>query len=316
VHPDDRQIVETAVREATDAGKDLDTEYRIILPDGVTHWIAATGKVERAENGRPRRVRGIAMDITKRKKAENETERLGAELTHVQRVSGLGQLSSALAHELNQPLGAILRNAEAAELFLKQDPPDLQEVQDILADIQKDERRAIAVIEQMRRLLRNREPEFQALAVGELLDPLALLVSSEFQARRARLEVHVPRDLPRVKGDTVHLQQVILNLLLNSLDAVEGQPDERRLVMIAASRSGDRLVEMSVTDRGAGIAQDLLPRIFDPFHSTKPHGIGIGLTISKTIVESHGGRIAAENDPGGGATIRFTLRIAEPRPQT
>jgi len=313
LHPEDRPIVENAVRQAANEGKDLDAEYRIISPDGVARWLAATGKVERAPNGRPRSLRGIAMDITKRKIAEDETKRLGAELQHVQRVSGIGQLSSALAHELNQPLGAILRNAEAAELFLKQDPPDLREVQDILADIQRDERRAIAVIERMRQMLKNQEPDLQPFAVDELLDQLALLVRPEFQARRARLEVYAPRDLPRVTGDAVQVQQVLLNLLLNSLDAVEGQPDEHRLVMITASRSGDRLVELAVIDRGVGIAPDLLPRIFEPFHTTKPKGIGIGLAISKAIVESHGGQIAAENDPAGGATIRFTLGVADPR---
>jgi len=314
LHPVDRPVVDAAVRQARHDGKDFDAEYRMISPDGTTRWLAATGKVERAASGRPRMLRGIAVDITKRKMAEDEIGRLGAELTHVQRVSGIGQLSSALAHELNQPLGAILRNAEAAELFLKQDPPDLEEVQDILADIQRDERRAIAVIERMRQLLRRQEPEFRPLAVDQLLDQLAPLVSPEFQARGARLDVQVPRDLPRVTGEAVHLQQVFLNLLLNGLDAVENQPKERQEVVITASRSGDRLVELAVTDRGAGIPPDLLPRIFEPFYTTKPRGIGIGLAISKTIVESHGGQITAQNEPAGGATFRFTLRVAEGRP--
>jgi len=315
LHPDDRPIVEAALRQAIADGKDFGAEYRLISPEGVTRWLATTGSVECAANGRPRKLRGISVDITKRRMAEEEMGRLGAELGHVQRVSGIGQLSSALAHELNQPLGAILRNAEAAELFLKQKPPDLEEVQDILADIQRDERRATAVIERMRQLLRRQEPEFGALAVNELLDQLELLVRSEFQARGARLEVRVPRDLPRVTGDAVRLQQVFLNLLLNSLDAVASQPKERRLIVITASRSGDRLVELAVTDRGAGIAPDLLARVFEPFHTTKPKGIGIGLAISKAIVESHGGQITAENDPAGGATFRFTLRVAEPGPQ-
>ena len=249
-------------------------------------------------------------EVTRLRLAELEAAELRRELTHVQRVSTLGQLSSALAHEINQPLGAILRNAEAAELFLQQDPPDLEELRDIILDIKRDEQRASSVIERMRSLFKRRELQFETLAVDELIEQVTMLLRAELQVRHTTLQVDVPRGLSRVRGDRVHLQQVMLNLLMNSMDAFNEKPNGERQIVIKASQTDDGMVELAFIDNGPGIAPELLSRLFEPFVTTKANGTGLGLAISKNIVELLGGDLSAENNPRIGATFRLTLPVA------
>ncbi|WP_295449060.1 ATP-binding protein [uncultured Thiodictyon sp.] len=246
--------------------------------------------------------------------SEMVLQQLRSQLAHASRVSLMGQLASALAHELNQPLGAILRNAEAAELFLAQDPPDLDELRAILLDIRQDDRRASDVIERLRTLLKRRSLAPCALSVGDLLTTVAALTRGDAAARQTRLEIAAAPGLPLVMGDAVHLQQVLLNLVLNAMDAVGHLPAERRQVRVGAQRPDERAVEVSVSDGGHGIAPDQLGQLFEPFFTTKPHGMGIGLAISRTIIEAHGGRIWAENNGSDGATFRFTLPLVEESP--
>jgi len=223
----------------------------------------------------------------------------------------MGQLASALAHELNQPLGAILRNAEAAELFLQHDPPELGELRPILADIRADDQRARDVIERLRALLKRRSIEPRALSVSDLLGNIAVLTRADAAARRVTLEIESGSGLPQVMGDWVHLQQVLLNLVLNAMDAVDGAPRNSRRIAVRARYPGEREVEVAVSDSGHGIVPEKLGLIFEPFFTTKANGMGIGLSISRTIIEAHGGRIWAENSAPEGATFRFTLPTAE-----
>jgi signal transduction histidine kinase/ligand-binding sensor domain-containing protein len=233
-----------------------------------------------------------------------------AELAHVARVSTMGQLASSLAHELNQPLGAILRNAEAAELFLQEPSPDLDEVRAILADIRKDDQRAGEVIERMRALMKRREVERCLLDLNLLAGEVIALVRPDAELRRVRLVVEANPALPSVHGDRVQLQQVVLNLLLNALDAVKDSPPAKRRVAVRARPAG-ATVELTVSDNGHGIPADRLPRVFEPFFTSKPDGLGMGLPISRSIVEAHGGRLWAENNPAGGAAFTFTLPAAK-----
>ena len=252
----------------------------------------------------------IARDITERKRAELETLQHRSELAHLSRVAMLGELSGSLAHELNQPLGAILRNAEAAELFLQDSSPDLEELRAILADIRKDDQRAGAVIHRMRSMLKRREVEHDLLDLNPLVSEVISLVRPEVDSRKQQLTLKAASTLPRVLGDRVQLQQVLLNLLLNAMDAVNDSAPHRRLVTVRVQPLGTR-VEVCVSDTGHGIPADKLDHLFEPFFTTKPNGMGMGLAISRTIMKSHGGSIRAENDPDGGATFYFSLPVAK-----
>ena len=311
LHPDDRDVFRSVVGKPPQGDSNYDTEYRILLPDGQTRWIGSHGRVEFDSAGKPIQVRGISHDITKRKEAEQETQNLRQEIAHVDRVSTLGQLASALAHEINQPLGAILRNAEAAERFMQTESPDLEEVRAILADIRKDDQRAGGIIERMRRLLKRHNLDKRTIPVGELVGEVVALVRADAAERHVKLEVAVADDLPPVLGDRVHLQQVLLNLIVNGLDALDEANREDRRVSITALRCGPQTVEIAVCDSGCGIPVDKLTHIFDSFFTTKPNGMGMGLPISRTIIEAHGGRLWAENKNEGGASFRFTLPIIE-----
>jgi PAS domain S-box-containing protein len=252
----------------------------------------------------------ICRDITSKKDAETEIRKQRAELAHVTRVSTLGQLTSAITHELNQPLGAILRNAEAAEMFLQGDQPDLNEVRAILADIRKDDQRAGQVIERMRSLLKRRSLVSNPLDLREAVEDTVVLVQPDLLSRQVKLDLELPEHLPLVLGDRVHLQQVLLNLILNGMDAMNTTPShERGLTVRVKARPAGRL-EVSVSDCGTGLQPAEAGQLFEPFYTTKPNGMGMGLAISRTIIEAHGGKIRAENNPGKGATFAFTLPTA------
>jgi len=311
LHPDDREALQQVLTKALAGGGSYETEFRVTLPQGGLRWISSRGQVEFDATGQPVRVRGVSRDVSAQKQAEQETQLLRREVAHVGRVTMMGQLASALAHEINQPLGAILRNAEAAELFMQNASPDLDEIRAIVADIRKDDQRAGAVIDRMRGLLKRQPLNTRALDVGELLGDVRALVRAEAVARQVKLEVEVPGDLPPVCGDRVHLQQVLLNVILNGMDALNGVSRGERRVSVIALLNGARTVEIAVSDTGSGIPADKLAHVFDPFFTTKPNGMGMGLPISRTIIEAHGGRFWAENNSSGGATFRFTLPIAE-----
>jgi PAS domain S-box-containing protein len=313
VHPDDRDALRQAQASAIAGanGGRYETEYRVLLPDGTIRWIGSRGRVEKDAAGRPMLMRGASRDVTERKQAEQETQLLRQEIAHAGRVSMMGQLATGLAHEINQPLAAILRNAEAAELFLQHATPDLDEIRAILADIRADDERAGHVIDRMRGLLKRRTPETRRLDVAALVGEVAALVRVDAASRQVKLDLVVPHDLPQVRGDRVHLQQVLLNLILNGMDALDkARPEDRRVGVIARLNAA-QAVEIVVNDAGPGIPADVLGQIFNPFFTTKPHGMGMGLAISRTIIEAHDGQLWAENTPGGGAAFLFTLPIAD-----
>jgi len=314
VHPDDREALHSVLDRARSGYGVYDAEFRAVLPSGQVRWIGVRGRVEFDSAGKPAFARSVSHDITREKEAEEEGNRLRRQIAHVDRVSVMGQLASALAHEINQPLGAILRNAEAAELFMQDQSPDLDEVRAILADIRKDDQRAGNVIDRMRALLKRQDTDKRLVDVDELVAEVGALLRFDAAARHIKLEWEVADNLPQVFGDPVHLQQVLLNLIVNGMDALDGANPADRRVSVTAALNGSKTIEIAVSDSGRGIPADKLAHIFDPFFTTKTNGMGMGLPISRTIVEAHKGRLWAENKDDGGASFRFTLPIAEKVP--
>jgi two-component system sensor kinase FixL len=281
-----------------------------VTPDGGIRWLKVLAKSFLGPSGKPERMTGVSLDITERKQAEQEHEQKRNELAYVARISTMNQLASSLAHELNQPLGAIMRNAEAGELFLQDPSPDLDEIRAILTDIRKDNQRAGAVIDRMRSQLKRREVEHNLLDLNLLASEVIGLVCPEADARKVRIALNPVSSLPSVRGDRVQLQQVLLNLLLNAMDAMnDTAPDGRRITVLV--QAADTQVEVAVSDAGHGIPADKLSHVFEPFFSTKPNGLGMGLAISRSIIEAHRGSIRAKNNEAAGATFTIILPAAE-----
>lgn len=311
IETDDAEQVMRSWREAITSGAEVETHFRFRLADGGVRWVLARGRSEKDAVGKLVSVQGVLRDVTDQQRAREENEELRRDLAHAGRVSVLGTLSSSLAHELAQPLGAILLNAEAGELLLKKPNPDLEEIRQILIDIQRDDRRAAEVIEGLRRFLKRRQLDFAEVPVAPLIQDVATLLRSDAIARNVTLECESDPGLPPIRGDKVHLSQVLINVLMNGMDAVAGQPAARRQVRLQATSDGSGNVELTVRDSGSGIEPKTLARIFEPFFTTKASGMGMGLSVSRTIVEAHGGRLWAENSEGGGAMFRILLPSIE-----
>lgn len=251
------------------------------------------------------------VDITERKQIEFELQHNREELAHLTRVSTVGELTTSIAHELNQPLGAILSNAEAAEMFLMADPPSLDEVRDILSDIRKDDQRAGEVIRRMRGLLRKQELAPKPMEVNDAIEEVLRLLSMNASARKVTLKFEKTPGLPSVRYDSIHFQQVMMNLVLNGMEAMAPLPEEKRQIIVRTGAGDNGSVKIAVADSGPGIPVDRLPKLFEPFFTTKKDGMGMGLSIARTIVETHQGRIWAENNAGTGATFYFTAPIVK-----
>ena len=310
LHPDDLDWVVQASQKCLHEGADFRYDYRIVMPDGSIRWFRVLAKAYLEPSDKPVRMTGVSLDITEHKQTELEIQQQRNELARIARVSTMGELAASVAHELNQPLGAILRNAEAAELFLQAPLPDLEEVRAILADIRKDDQRAGAVLDRIRSLMKRREVQRSLLDLSLLAGEVIAIVRPEADSRKVRLALDPVSSLPPVCGDRVQLQQVLLNLLLNAMDAVNGSAtDSHRVATVRVQAAGTQ-VEVAVSDTGHGIPADKLAHIFEPFYSSKPNGLGMGLTISRSILAAHGGRLWAENNEAGGATFTFTLTAA------
>ena len=247
----------------------------------------------------------IIRDITDRKLAEKASR----DLAHASRVASLGELTASIAHEINQPLAAILSNADAAELLLESESPPLDEIRKILADIRNDDVRASEIIRQIRLLTRKRAMQMEALEVNNVTADVLQLMEAEARRRNVSLHTEFTAVPVMIFGDRVHLQQVLMNLILNGMEAMADTPEADRRLFVRIATYGERWVEISVTDSGQGIPAGKLPRLFDSFFTTKEDGMGMGLAIVRSIIDAHRGRIFAENNSDGGATFRFELPI-------
>jgi two-component system sensor kinase FixL len=310
LHPDDRGGLQLARESAMRGDGKFSTDYRVVLPDASVRWITALGRIEFGAVGQPLRLRGVSLDVTERKRAELEAVQNRDELTHLSRVTMLGELSGSLAHELNQPLTAILSNAQAAQRFLEREPIDVEELREILEDIVTQDRRAGEVIRRLRLLLKKGEVLRQPLDVNEVVREVLKLMGSDLVNQQISVETELKADLPQVLGDRVQLQQVLVNLIMNAGDAMaENAPADRQLTLITRPTE-DGGVRVEVRDQGRGVSVDGLPRVFEPFFTTKLNGLGLGLSVCQTIIAAHGGTLTVANNPDRGATFLFTLSNA------
>jgi PAS domain S-box-containing protein len=308
LHPDDLASA-TAVAQAHIRGETAfyEFEHRVLHKGGSIRWFLARGRLPRRTDGAAPRMLGTYTEITERKEAELEVERQHNELAHLSRVTTLGTLSGALAHELNQPLTAILSNAQAALRFLARDAANLDEVRDILRDIVEDDRRASEVIQRLHLLLKKGETKHQPLDLNDVVQDALRLVHSDLVNHRLTAHCELAPRLPAICGDRVQLQQVLLNLVMNACSAMADAELSHRSLVVRTSMLQSKSVIVSVQDHGNGIPPENLKRIFDPFFTTRAQGIGFGLTICRAIIRAHGGRLWAENNRDGGASFHFTL---------
>ena len=312
IHPEDRESVRRAVENSLQTGAEYRSEYRTILPDGQLRWIAGRGHVEFDGNGQPARMRGASLDITKRKQAEEQAARQRNELAHLSRVSTLGELSGSIAHELNLPLSSILCNAQAAQRFLANGHTNLAEVRAILNDIVSEDKRAAEVIHRLRQWLKKDEVHQRPVQMNDVVDDVLKLMRSDLVNQKVTVDTELAPHLPTVTGDPVQLQQVLLNLLVNACDAmVNCHRSERRLLIRTGfeNRNGSSAVIVSVTDRGGSIPEEKMEQVFEPFFTTKEKGMGLGLSICRTIMTAHQGKLWATNNFDCGATFHFSLPI-------
>jgi len=312
LHPSDRERVMGLRQQLHDGRLErLNVEYRFLHPAHGEKWIHHVARVIRRDvTGHVVVTFGVLRDITTRKRAEQENLRLREEYTHIARVSAMGELTASLAHELKQPLAAIRSNAQAALRFLTGDKTDLDELHEILKDIITDNRRADDVIGKVRALMRKSELHITELNMKELVQDLLPLVTSYEAMRKISLQLELDETIPLVAGDRIQIQQVILNLILNSTEALMNMKQESRLIMVRTYQQDTRTVMLSVKDNGPGIEDKVMPHLFEAFYTTKQKGLGMGLAICRSIVEEHGGRLWAENNSDGGATFYFTIPIA------
>jgi signal transduction histidine kinase len=255
---------------------------------------------------------GILMIQNHRhRRAQDAAQRQQSEVTHAARLVLVGEMTASIAHEVSQPLSAILSNADAAEMLLQADPVPLEEIRHILDDIRRDDLRAHEIVRNLRKLLAKRELRMERIDINEIARTALSLSRSDAMRRGIVIRTALDQDLPMASGDPVHLQQVMLNLIINAMDSLKEIPVNERHIEVQTRRHGAKSVEVSVVDTGSGIPGDHVSRVFDSFYTTKQDGMGLGLSIARAIVQTHGGAIWAENNKiGHGANFKFTIPVA------
>jgi PAS domain S-box-containing protein len=311
-HPDDRartrELFETAIREKVA----FDHQVRLLLPDGTLRYVRGVASPVLDTEGNLVEFVGTVMDLTEHKRALNALSEAQAQLAHVARVTTLGEVTASLAHEVNQPLAAVVNNANAC-LNVLPEGREMDEMRAALEDIARDGTRAAAIVERVRALAKRSYPEKTRVHLADVIGDVLKLIASESAARDVAIRTDVDPDLPSVLADRVQLQQVLLNLVVNGMDAMSAVTDGEHVLEIRAcaeAHDGSTAALISVSDRGTGLAPDEVDRVFQAFYTTKPDGLGMGLAISRSIIEAHDGRLWAERNPDRGATFTFRLPAA------
>ncbi|MDE2466885.1 MAG: PAS domain-containing protein [Alphaproteobacteria bacterium] len=307
-HPDDRRHLERAFEEAWEGYSDLNVEFRVLRTNGTIGWIHMRGRLIRDTDSAISRLAGVSFDSTARRQAQDRMERLQSELAHVGRLSELGQMGSSFAHELVQPLAAASNYLGAARRFLKPDNALPEKAFDMVTNAEAQITRTKQTIQQIRGLARKTEPVRTIEYLGPLIEETIEIARMGTKYRTIELQLAVDKDLPPVSVDKVQIQQVLLNLLRNAFEAMEDS--EIQAVTVSAMKVDDgQMIEFRVNDSGPGLAPEIAADLFKPFHTTKSHGMGVGLSICRHIIEGHGGRIWVQPGSEAGATFCFTVPV-------
>ncbi len=314
VHPEDRELRNSAIKTAVETQSEYEIEYRLLLPDGTLRWIGGRGRCVTGENRKGARLIGVSIDITPRKLAEAEAREYHEQVGHLSRVAAMGELAASIAHEVNQPLSGIISNAGAGRRLIDRGDVELHELQDLFDDIVADGRRAGDVIRGIQSMVKKDVPARQRVNLNDLVINVARMVNPAAMLQSCEVETLLEPNLPPVEADPIQLQQVLLNLVINSFDAMRDTPLGSRKVVIATERNADDAIRATVRDYGVGISEEARHRIFEHFFTTKAQGLGMGLAIVRSIVESHGGTIGGENVAGGGAQFQFVLPVSAAPP--
>jgi signal transduction histidine kinase len=307
-HPEDAAFVTRSIEHASRERKNFDIDHRLLMPNGsvkhihvVAHAISdASGDIEFV---------GTVMDVTDRKRAEDSLRRAQTELAHANRVTAMGELTASVAHEVNQPIAAAVTNANTCLRWLSRDHPDLEEARAAALRIVKDATRAGEIINRIRLLFTKDTQQWELIDVAEVIRGMIVLLRDEAIQFKVSLRADLAAGIPQIMGDRVQLQQVMLNLVMNSIEAMKDVDGKRELVIKARPTENDQLL-VSVSDTGVGLPEQQADQIFNAFFTTKHQGIGMGLSISRSIIESHGGRLWAEKKAGDGAVFLFSLPAA------
>jgi PAS domain S-box-containing protein len=311
IHPDEREHIRESVEEALRTGKEFIEEFRVVCADGSERWISSRGRTQSGSNGKLQRLMGACVDITERKRAEATARRDREELAHLSRVSIMGEMAGALAHELNQPLTGIVNNASAARRFIAKGRADLPKLDGLFEAVVEDGRRAGEIIRGIRGMVHKGKEVRSRTSLNDIVAAVLRLVHSETLERNCVLVTELDPELPPVEADRVQLQQVLLNLIVNAFEAMRETPVPERRVIVRSDCEFDGRVRVSVRDFGIGLPVPEPERIFERFFSTKREGMGMGLAIARSIIASHGGELVATNAEGGGACVYFLLPVIE-----
>lgn len=305
-HPEDRALVQRTLERASKEGKDFDYEYRLLMPDGSIKHVHVVAHAVR-DHADELEFIGAVMDVTEARRVEEQMHQARAELAHVARVTTLGELTAAIAHEINQPLAAVVTGGRASLRWLAHEPPNLEETRSSVEDIIDSGIRAGEVISRLRAMMKKSPAQRELLNINDAILAVIALVSAEAQRNRVVLRTELSNDLPLVRGDRIQLQQVILNLIMNAIEAMRGIDQTQREVFVVSRKDGFKGALVEVQDSGPGLEGLALDRLFDAFYTTKPDGMGIGLAVSRTIIESHGGQLRALPNVPKGAVFQFRL---------
>jgi PAS domain S-box-containing protein len=308
IHPEDRSKGNDAIERAIAEKTDFEREFRILLPNGMVKWIHTVGHPVLSNAGELEQFVGSSTDITERKSAEQEREKLReleAELAHIDRVSTLGEMAASLAHEIKQPIAAAITSANSCIEWLAHEPPNLDRARAAAARIDKYGHRAAEIIDRIRSFYRKSPPQRELVDANGVIDEMLTLLKSEAYRFSVTLRMDLSAELPKIMVDRVQLQQVFMNLMLNAIEAMAESGGE----LAVKSELQEGHLQFSVSDTGVGLPGEKMDQIFSAFFTTKPQGSGMGLAISRTIVESHGGHLWASANIAGGATFYFSLPI-------